>query len=100
MMAFDRPPSRPSLDPETADALRAALAQSIATGNHVDDLHVLLCRAAEDAKSKGMQAEHLLLVLKDMWYSLPAVASAPSSDVEQSLLQELISRCIQEYYSI
>jgi hypothetical protein len=100
MMAFDRPPSRPALEPETVESLRAALARSVAQGNHADDLRKLLCAAAEDARAKGMQAEQLLIVLKEIWYSLPEVASASASGSENALLQELISRCIQEYYSL
>jgi hypothetical protein len=100
MMAFDRTPSRPALEPQTVDALRKALATSVAQGNHVDDLRDLLCRAAADARSKGMQAEHLLVTLKEIWYSMPEVTSASSAAVENTLLQELISRCIQEYYAL
>src|SRR5437764_385157 len=100
MMAFDRTPSRPTLVPETIEALRAALTRSVAEGNHVADRREMLCKAAEDARSKGIQAEQLLLILKDIWYSLPDVVGASSSDVENALLQELISRCIQEYYSL
>jgi hypothetical protein len=100
MMAFDRTPSRPALEPETVAALRKALATSVAQGNHVDNLRDLLCRAAGDARSKGMQAEQLLVTLKEIWYSMPQVTSAPSAAMENSLLQELISRCIQEYYAL
>ena len=100
MMAFDRTPSRPALEPETVDALRSALTTSVAQGNHVDGLRDLLCRAAADAQSKGMQAEQLLITLKEIWYSMPAVTTASSAAVETSLLQELISRCIQEYYAL
>lgn len=100
MMAFDRTPSRESLAPETVEALREALTTSLSRGRHGDDLRDVLCKSAEDARSKGIQAEQLLLILKDIWHTLPPVANAPSSDVEHALLQELISRCIQEYYSI
>lgn len=100
MMAFDRTPSVQTLDPETVSALRAALARSVAQGNHADDLRQLLCHSAEEARVKGIQAERLLIVLKDIWYSLPEVVNASSSVVENTLLQELISRCIQEYYAI
>jgi hypothetical protein len=100
MMAFDRTPSRPSLEPETVDALRRAFASSVARGNHVDNLRDLLCHAAADARGKGMQAEQLLVALKEMWYSMPEVSSASSAVVENALLQELISRCIQEYYAL
>jgi len=100
MMAFDRTPSAPNLDPTTVDELRTTLARSIAHGNHQEELRGLLCTAAEQARTRGIQAERLLIILKDIWYSLPEVASARTRDVETELLQELISRCIQEYYAV
>jgi hypothetical protein len=99
-MAFDRTPSSPTLDPATVDALRTTLAQSVKQRNHQDELRGLLCKAAEEARDRGILAERLLIILKDIWYSLPDLASAPSSDIENELLQELISRCIQEYYAL
>jgi hypothetical protein len=99
MMAFDRTPADPSLAPETVEALRAALAQSVHRGDHGDDLRDLLCSAAGEARSKGIPAERLLITLKDIWHSLPDVLSVTASDVQHALLQQLISRCIQEYYS-
>jgi hypothetical protein len=100
MMAFDRTPSRPALEPQTVDALRNALATSVVQGNHVENLRDLLCRAAADARSKEMQAEQLLVTLKEIWYSMPEVTNASSAAVGNTLLQELISRCIQEYYAL
>jgi hypothetical protein len=100
MMAFDRSPSSPNLEPETVEAIRAALTRSVSQGNHADELHELLCTVAEEARAKEIQAERLLVILKDIWYSLPAVATASSTGAEAALLQELISRCIQEYYAI
>jgi uncharacterized linocin/CFP29 family protein len=100
MMAFDRTPSLPGLEPGTVEALRSALSRSVTQGNHTDDLRELLCRAADEARTKGILAERLLVILKDIWYSLPNVAGARSSAAENALLQELISRCIQEYYAL
>lgn len=100
MMAFDRTPSLPTLDPATVDALRATLARSAAHGNHADDLRELLCKTADEARAKGITAERLLIMLKDLWYGLPEVANAPSATAANMLLQELISRCIHEYYSL
>ena len=99
MMAFDRTPSRPTLEPETLAALTAALSASVERGNPADELRELLYSASREAREKGIQAERLLLILKEIWYSLPAVSAAPSSAEEQALLQELISRCIQQYYA-
>jgi hypothetical protein len=102
MMAFDRTPSRPALEPHTVEVLREALARSVRQGNHVENLRDILCNAAEDARSKNIQAEQLLLILKDIWYSLPEVATkqGAAGAGNTPLLQELISRCIQEYYSV
>jgi hypothetical protein len=101
MMAFDRTPTQPSLDPETIAALRTTLRQSATQGTHGDELHTLLCRAANEARTKGIQAEQLLVVLKDVWHGLPEIRSAAgAADQERALLQQLISRCIQEYYAL
>jgi hypothetical protein len=100
MMAFDRTPSPPALDTTTVEAIRRVLARSVAQGNHSNELRDLLCKAAEEARAKGIQAERLLIILKDIWYTLPDIAGAPSSTAENALLQELISRCIHEYYAL
>ena len=99
MMAFDRTPSHVALDPATVAELRVTLSRSVQTGSHGEELKGLLVRAAADARQKGMLAEQLLLALKDIWYSLPQLATSPGSDVQTRLLQQLIARCIQEYYA-
>jgi hypothetical protein len=100
MMAFDRtPPSTTALDTAIAAELRAALSQSLQAGNHGTDLKDLLKRAAADARKRGVMAEQLLLALKDVWYSLPQLSTKPVSEVQTRLLQQLIARCIQEYYA-
>ena len=99
MMAFDRSSGAPSLDPGLVAELRQTLSRSIATGNHGDELRGLLTRAAGDARSKGLQAEQLLVALKDIWYHLPQVSSQQGTEPQTRLLQQLIARCIQEYYA-
>ncbi len=99
MMAFDRTPSSPGLAPETVTALREALSASVLRGGLPPDLTPLLRGAADEARAKGISAERLLVFLKDIWNSLPEVASAPSPDAAHELLQHLISRCIHAYYS-
>ena len=98
MMAFERTPS-PPLDAATVSELKAALSQSIATGDHGDDLKTLLARAAAEARQKGIQAEQLLVALKEIWYSLPHLAASRVDETQMRLLQQLIARCIQEYYA-
>jgi hypothetical protein len=99
MMAFDRSSGAPALDPTTVSELRALLARSAQSGDHGDDLKGLLARAAAEARKKGILAEQLLVALKDIWYSLPHLSTQPGNDVQTRLLQQLIARCIQEYYA-
>jgi hypothetical protein len=100
MMAFEKTPSSPQLESSTIEALRAALARSITTGNHEDSLRNLLCQTAAEARDKGIRAEHLLITLKSIWFSLPELVDRSANDVDNALLQELISRCIHEYYAL
>jgi hypothetical protein len=100
MMAFDRKPSPPTLEPETVATLHECFVRAVARGNHTDELRELLCSAAREAKEKGIEAERLLILLKEIWYSIPAVTAASSAGSRTVLLQELISRCIQEYYAL
>jgi hypothetical protein len=99
-MSLERTPSSPTLDANTVEALRAMLARSAAQGNHEPQLQNLLCTTAAEARTKGIRAEQLLVMLKDIWYSLPGVAARTASDVDNALLQDLISRSIREYYAL
>src|SRR5213076_1196331 len=96
-MANERVP-RPALDPATISELRVALAKSVESGDHSEQLKTLLARAAAEARANQVQAEQLLVVLKDIWYGLPQLAARPNDERQTRLLQQLIARCIQEYY--
>ena len=98
MMAFERTPSPPALEPATLETLRVVLGQAVSRGNHAGELHEVLCQAAAEARAKGIHAEKLLIILKDVWQSLPGLNSSAHAETEAGLLQELISRCIREYY--
>jgi hypothetical protein len=97
MMAYERTPSH-RLEPETAEALRGVMNRAVARGDHSDELHDVLCRAAAEAREKGIQAEQLLVIMKDLWNSLPELRRVTGSERQTELLQELISRCIERYY--
>ena len=99
MMAFDRSPGSHSLDAGTIAELRTALTRSLENGAHGDELKAVLAKCATEARSKGILAEQLLLGLKDVWYSLPQVSNHTGDEVQTRLLQQLIARCIQEYYA-
>jgi len=99
MMAHDRMPS-PRLEADTLDALRAVMQRAVRRGDHGQELQEVLTRAAAEAHDKDMHAEQLLVILKDLWYGLPELRGIGDSDRQTALLQELISRCITQYYEI
>jgi hypothetical protein len=53
---------------------------------------------ASEARAKSMLPEQLLIVLKDMWYSLPEVRAIEDSSAQIRLLQRVVTMCIKEYY--
>ena len=97
MMAFDRMPS-PRLEAPTLDALRAVMQRAMRKGDHGMELQEVLARAAAEAREKDIHAEQLLVIMKDLWHSLPDLRAA-DTDRQNELLQELISRCITQYYA-
>ena len=99
MMAFDRTPGSHSLDVAASAELRSALSRSLENGSHGDELKQVLAKCAAEARQKGVLAEQLLVALKDVWYSMPQVSSQVGNEVQTRLLQQLIARCIQEYYA-
>lgn len=98
-MAFEHSQKGNALDPATAAELREAMTRSLSSGNHGEELKALLQRAAGDARQRGVNPEHLLMALKDIWHSLPNPSPQTSRTLERPLLQQLITRCIDEYYS-
>ena len=98
MMAFDRMPS-PRLEDPTVEALRTVMQRAMRKGDHGMELQEVLARAATEAREKDIYAEQLLVIMKDLWYSLPDLRGAADIDRQNELLQELISRCITQYYA-
>ena len=63
-------------------------------------LQEALHRVAAEARSKHMLAERLLIALKDVWYSLPAIRQSPVGETQNRMLQRIVTLCIREYYSV
>jgi len=52
-----------------------------------------------DKIAVGEDPEQLLVVLKDVWSSLPEVRSMTNTREQINLLQRVVTMCIREYYS-
>ena len=63
-----------------------------------DGLSIALRRAAREAREKRILAEHLLMMLKDVWYGLPEVQRLNEPTVQLRMLQRVVTTCIREYY--
>lgn len=98
MMAPDRTPQGPVLEATSLAALESALERYTANAD-ATALQLALQRIATEARQKQMHAEQLLVVLKDVWYSLPQIAQAPQGESQNRLLQRVVTLCIREYYS-
>src|SRR4051812_45028376 len=100
IMAFDSsqtPPSR--LDPTVIAGLRTALVAYLSQPDERAPLQSALESLAADARAKAMLPEHLLVVLKEVWSSLPEARAMTDTAAQVSLLQRVVTMCITEYYS-
>jgi len=88
-----------SLGEETIESVRAALAAHLRQkpAQDADDLHEALHAMAREAREKAILPEHLLVALKDIWYSLPDVRGKENGE-QARVLQRVVSMCIREYF--
>jgi hypothetical protein len=99
MMAQDSSPTPPSgLAEETTNAVRAALLQYLRAPSVPNELRDALNRMAEEARTKAILPEHLLITLKQIWSSLPEVRSVGDVEEQTRMLQRVVTMCIREYY--
>ena len=99
MMAHDSGPGSNDLTEETIEAVRSALVQYAGNTTPVESLGSALRIMAAEARNNSMQPERLLIVLKDIWYSLPAVQNMSEPRDQVRLLQSVVTMCIKEYYA-
>ena len=100
MMAYDSgltPPSR--LDDASIDVLRAALRDYLQDSQDPSKLQPSLLLIANEARARSILPEQLLVVLKEVWSSLPEVRSMTNTREQINLLQRVVTMCIKEYYS-
>src|SRR5687768_6200456 len=100
MMAHDSsPPPTAALDEETVARARVALSNYLEDSDAAGpELRNALDAMATEARAKSMLPEQLLVVLKDIWYALPAVRALEDSGAQIRLLQRVVTMCIKEYY--
>ncbi len=100
MMAHDssNPPSS-RLDDETVSAVRVALRAYLRDSTDPSALQASLLMLASEARARAILPEQLLIVLKDVWHTLPEVRSMTDTREHIGMLQRVVTMCIKEYYS-
>ena len=99
MMAHDWSSDTPaSISLETMTALRSALVSYVQDPDDGSALRPALRQLALEAHEKAVAAEQVLIVLKQVWYTLPGQRELPSPEDRSQLLQRVVTICIREYY--
>lgn len=100
MMAYDSTQGPFALSEQTIETVRAALAAYVDDPARGDALRHALTVMADEARTRSVLAEQLLVVLKDIWYSLPSVRRMHEQAEQVRLLQRIVTMCIKEYYTV
>ena len=98
MMAHDSSFDSSELSEETIEAVRSALVSYVDAPSRGERLHETLNTMAAEARARCILPEHLLVVLKDIWYSLPSVREISDPAEQVRLLQRVVTMCIKAYY--
>ena len=99
MMAHQSGNTPPRLAEETLAAVRGALGRSLEGGEAADELRLALRAMAREARDQGLRAEQILVVLKELWGTVPQVRRASGREQQTALLQRAVTLCINEYYA-
>ena len=102
MMQPDTGPMSPNaLAQEAVESVRSALEQYVETlaTDPPPELRAALHALAQDARAKAVPPEHLLVILKSIWLSLPTVEKARDQSEQTRVLQRVVTICIKEYFA-
>lgn len=82
----------------TIALLRDSIPEFLQDSDREAEVHRGLTRLATEAKARGLRAEEMLIVFKNLWTTLPEVQPALDRTERQRLLGRLVTFCISEYY--
>ena len=101
MMAHDQPGQPPApVSEDTRRALRAALEAYLEQGGDIAVVRQPLQQLIREGREVGAYAEQLLILLKEIWYGIPAVQHLRSPEQQSRLLQRVVTVSIHAYYDV
>jgi hypothetical protein len=86
------------IDDNLLEALRQALSERLRRASDDDEIRRALRSVSQMARDRSLQAEHVVIALKQVWASLPEVHNAATSYDRARILERLVMLCIDEYY--
>jgi hypothetical protein len=98
MMAHDSSNTQSRLDDETLNSVRVALRAYLRDASDPGALQASLLLMANEARTRSILPEQLLIVLKDVWHGMPEVRSMHDTREQIPMLQRVVTMCIREYY--
>ena len=78
--------------------LDPALRYADAPSSELRDLRTALRQVCADARASGLRAEQLLVIIKDVWATLPAGMSQMPTVHGDERLNYVVSTCVDEFY--
>ena len=99
MMTPDSSSPRRQLSPEAIGSLEAALQKYLVGEPEGAALQPTLREISAEARERGIHAEQMIVLLKDLWFQLPEIRSAAPGDQQPEMLQRAVTLCIREYYA-
>lgn len=86
-------------DSTVAD-LRVALARYMERPEGDDpELSRILMQIVTEGRSRHLRAEELVVIVKNVWDSLPDVRQAVDQEARTAAKQRLVTHCIKAYYA-
>jgi len=84
---------------DLADGMLRRVARAARLEEVVDrDVRELMRRTCDAARTRGVRAEHLLVLLKEAWQELPEARRVPRHNAGD-VLARVITVCVHEYYT-
>jgi len=80
--------------------LRTALTEQLKRPDGpTPELTILLRKVAQEARTKNIPPEELLVLFKQLWNSLAESLRPQNADQYERVRQRLVTLCIQAYYA-
>ena len=87
------------LSSATVNRLRVVLSNHLKHPDSADpELARVLRQVVVEARNRKVRAEQLVVILKNVWQSLPDVPHAIDREAQDQIRQQLITLCIKAYY--